>query len=433
MARLFFVPLMFILVCYPLNLKAQLKRFREVKWEVKVEPGLNNRFKVNMQLIDAKGKITHVNHENGSFYWQAFSFVSDYPVVMVNGVGFYKQSLNFQGVDSIKVQAICENEDLNTNFYIPVKYCTGLELATDSLSFEGKPSPGWIMIMNTNERFPYDKNWLDFNQLQSVSDSRLEVTDAGISVNSKEPFAIAHVRLIEPTTSRLIFDKDFTIRYPELLKLDFSGKSGRRGQNGQKGTIPGESGDNGTDGEDGTPGEEVMLFIEPFEKEGMNLLVIHSVYRKRWRDYYVNADQMPQIFVNASGGNGGDGGDGGAGANAKIETETNSRNRAGAGGNGGYGGHAGDGGNVEVFLLKGTTFDEEKLTVDVSAGRSGSSGNPGGGGINETGILESMLVGNKQQSGNAGMDGNGARDGNFRGIRTVNETVFREMMQEQGW
>jgi hypothetical protein len=385
---------------------SQLNRFQKVEWIVTSFKGLNTSFLVDFKLTTNKGKTVVVDHATYSYKWEAFKFKSDRPIGFNYGVGFYYNMNDFQGVDSIRVEATCaSNEALNSVFYIPVKYCVGLDLPAYSITFNDYAPLDWIMIMNTGERFPYDKDWVNLKELVNESDARFTFSDETLITNSKEPFRSAMVRFRHPNVKRPVFEREMAIVVSNQLKLDFSGKSGRMGRKGQNGTQASESGDYGETGEDGTSADkQVTVFVKPYTSDSIPLLEVIAISDSRKKHVFISA-LNPKIKIDASGGRGGTGGDGGNGASA-LQTE-NSYNRlsAGAGGAAGYGGNGGDAGIVVIFVDSVLHLTESNFVVDTSGGQGGSAGKAGVGPSARALNQNTRASGSAEFSGRAGKEG----------------------------
>lgn len=402
---------------------AQLDRFQKVEWIVTPFKGLNTSFFVDFKLTTNNGKTVVVDHGTYSYKWEAFKFKSDRPIGFNYGVGFYYNMNDFQGVDSIRVEATCAgNEALNSVFYVPVKYCVGLDLPLTSITFNDYAPLDWIMIMNTGERFPYDKDWVNLKEVVNESDKRFTVSEETLITNSKEPFRSAMVRFRHPNVKKPVFEREMAIVVSNQLKLDFSGTSGRMGRKGQNGTQASESGDYGETGEDGTSADkQVTVFVKPYSSDSIPLLEIIAISETRKKHVFINAIN-PKIKIDVSGGRGGTGGDGGNGAPAQ-QTGDSFGLRAGAGGAAGYGGNGGDAGTVVIFVDSVLHLTESNFVVDTSGGQGGSAGKAG------VGASARALNQNTRASGSAELPGRAGKEGKST-IRIVGAQTLENKLQE---
>lgn len=414
---------------------AQLNRFQKVEWIVTPFKGLNTTFLVDFKLTTNKGKTVFVEHTTDVFRWDAFKFKSNSPIGFNYGVGFYYNMNDFQGVDSIRVEATCEsNSALNSVFYIPVKYCVALDLSARNMVFDEYLPLDWIMVMNTGERFPYDKNWVNLTGLLNESDPRFSLTNDHIKTNTKEPFRAGVLRFRHPNLRRPVFERNMSISVSNQLNLDFSGQSGRSGRKGQNGTQPSQSGGYGEQGEDGRSADKlVTVFVRPSSADSIALLEIIAVSETRRKITYISAIN-PKINIDVSGGSGGSGGDGGNGANAQQTDKSYDRLSGGSGGVGGYGGNGGDGGMVFILVDSSLTLLEHNFSVNVAGGEGGSAGSAGTGGVNDRGndgILARALIRNERVSGTVGLPGRSGNSG-VSNVRFVNREVLENKLKEAG-
>ncbi len=430
---LFRLSLATLLLAFSAN--AQLNRFDKIEWIVRPSPGLNTTFFVDFKLTSTKGKTVMVEHNMDHFKWEAFTFKSDRPIGFNYGVGFYYNMNDFEGVDSIRVTATCENEALNSVFYIPVRYCVGLDLAEKKMVFNEYFSLDWIMIMNTGERFGYDKNWVNLSGLINESDSRFTLTNNNLKTNTTEPFRSGLVRFRHPNLKQPVFERRMPIVVSNQLNLDFSGETGRVGRNGQNGTQPSQSGGYGEPGENGLPADKlVTVIVRPYTADSIPLLEVIAVSEKRRKQSFISAAN-PKINVDVSGGPGGRGGNGGNGANAQQTDKAYDRLNGGSGGSGGYGGNGGDAGTVMIFIDSSLRITENNFFVNITGGDGGDAGKAGVGGINDRGndgLLARALIRNEQVSGTAGLPGRTGNPG-VATFRVVNAEALENKLKEAGW
>lgn len=414
---------------------AQLNRFQKVEWIVHPSAGLNTTFFVDFTLTSNKGKTVSVQHGTDVFKWDAFTFKSDRPIGFNYGVGFYYNMNDFEGVDSIRVEATCENEALNSVFYIPVRYCVALDLAEKKMVFNEYFSLDWIMIMNTGERFGYDKNWVNTSGLINESDPRFTFANNTFRTNTAEPFRSGLIRFRHPNLQRPVFERKMSVVVSNQLNLDFSGEPGRAGRNGQNGTQPSQSGGYGEPGENGLSADKlVTVFVRPYSADSIPLLEVIALSDKRRSRAFISASN-PKINVDVSGGRGGSGGNGGNGANAQQTDKSYDRLNGGSGGVGGYGGNGGDAGTVLILIDSNLRLTESNFFVNTNGGDGGSAGSAGTGGINDRGndgLVARALIRNERVSGSAGLPGRSGNSG-VSTIRFVNGESLESKLREVGF
>ncbi|ASS47393.1 MAG: hypothetical protein A3D31_16240 [Candidatus Fluviicola riflensis] len=414
---------------------AQLNRFQKVEWIVRPSAGLNTTFLVDFKLTSTKGKTVLIEHNTDVFKWDAFTFKSDRPIGFNYGVGFYYNMNDFEGVDSIRVEATCENEALNSVFYIPVRYCIALDLAEKKMVFNEYFSLDWIMIMNTGERFGYDKNWVNLTGLINESDPRFTLANNNLKTNTAEPFRSGLIRFRHPNLKRPVFEWKMPLVVSNQLNLDFSGEPGRAGRNGQNGTQPSQSGGYGEPGENGLPAEKsVTVFVRSYSSDSIPLVEVIAISDNRRKHTFISAAN-PKINIDASGGPGGSGGNGGNGANAQQTEKAYDRLSGGSGGVGGYGGNGGNAGTVLILIDSNLRLTESNFFVNTNGGDGGSAGNAGTGGTNDRGndgLLVRALVRNERVSGTTGLPGRTGNSG-VSTFRFVNSESLENKLKETGF
>src|SRR3989338_6636576 len=82
----------------------------------------------------------------------------------------------------------------------------------------------WIMIMNTGERFGYDKNWVNLTGLINESDPRFTLANNNLKTNTAEPFRSGLIRFRHPNLKRPVFEWKMPLVVSNQLNLDFSGE-----------------------------------------------------------------------------------------------------------------------------------------------------------------------------------------------------------------
>lgn len=413
----------------------QMNRYTSVDWVVTTDPGLSNGFAVKMILHDKKGKVHEVSDYPDSYKWEELVFISKDLYSFYHGVGSYKIQSDFEGKDSIKVEVRSKNPALNSEFYIPVKYCQSLILENNNLDYYKGSLLNWKMVMNTGEVFPFDKDWANFDRLVNESDPQISTDGSSMKLNATLPLSSVNVRFVSAKSKKIVTEKRIKIDFSNELMIDFKGRSGRPGYNGQSGSMASQSGTHGESGENGLDAENVTVYVRPYGVDSLHLLEVFAKSGNRMIHLFVSSSGY-RISIDASGGQGGNGGNGGNGANA-VQTENSySRLGGGIGGSGGYGGSGGNGGNVSVVFDHRITPDANGISVNIEGGKAGNSGNPGSGGRNDRGddgLLYRIIVKDERTPGQPATDGQNGYDGSYLGLKTIPSLELEELLKINGW
>lgn len=413
----------------------QMNRYTSVDWVVTADPGLSNGFAVKMILHDKKGKVHEVSDYPDSYKWEELEFISKDLVSFYHGIGSFRVYSNFEGKDSIKIEVRSKNLALNSEFYVPVKYCKSLILENNALDYYLGSSLNWKMVMNTGEVFPFDKDWANFDGLVNESDPQVHIDGVNMKLKATVPLTSVNVRYVSAKSKKIIIEKRVKIDFSKEIMIDFKGRSGRPGYNGQSGSMASQSGTHGETGENGLDAENVIVYVRPYGVDSLHLLEVFAKSGNRMIHLFVSASDY-HISIDASGGKGGNGGNGGNGANA-IQTENSySRLSGGIGGSGGYGGSGGNGGNVSVVFDDRITPDANGINVNIAGGTAGNSGNPGSGGRNDRGddgLLYRIIVKDERIPGQPATDGHNGYDGNYLGLKTIPSPELEELLKINGW
>lgn len=423
----------FLLTAYPAA--AQLGRFRKAIFKVTPREGLSNFFNVSIDLVDRHGERVTVSPGANVMKWDYFHFQSEDGVRISYGTGTFPISRNLTGKDSMKVTVTCDNSDLNTAFYVPVKYCKSIGLGAGELNYGSSVAEDWYMIMNDGSRYPLNLNWFDPDLLVNESDPAVRYQNGMIVLATRELIHEAQLRFRNAQTGELVIDQPLEVVYRSSVEFDFSGLPGRSGRNGQNSAIASETGANGENGERGLDAESVTVFLRPGSGTNEGFYEVIAIGGNHRKQTFTRPENVT-LNIKARGGRGGDGGDGGKGGDAARTDDVALRRSGGNGGHGGLGGYGGDGGDVVVIIAEALKDTPIAVNVKNEGGSSGVGGRNGSQGYDPNrGLIERALIRDESQKPavTEGASGYTGRSGTYLGTRYVSPEEFDRLLREAGW
>lgn len=405
-----------ILIVFPLI--SFSARIRDIDFSIDSSSfGLENHFKISVDLIKKNGKRIYLKPNVFAFQWSKVNVEGDNILSFSNGVVYFDQTNITK--DNYKTKIIVSynmgrkgKHTLEQTLNLP--YVKEVSLKNEYIKVNKPEQIEYLLKFNNDKSTVATKSLFDFDDIILSSDTNFVATKYKIYLELMDPYDKDSLVIIGTLNEKkkILFTQKLPILYPNTAQINGSGKDGINGKNGVNGRKYSQNGTNAFAGKNGSNANDIKIFIDIIDKNKKVYFKINSIYSNQPDQFDLVEFKGLPIEIFANGGNGGNGGDGGDGRNGKIDLDKKIISpNGGNGGNAGNGANGGNGGKIKIYFKKVEKDYSHYFIPFNFAGKKGTSGKPGKEGRGD--YVNSSAKDKKARilDGKEGLKGKNGRDG----------------------
>lgn len=427
-----------ILIIFPLV--SFSARIRDIEFSIDSSSfGIDNYFKISVNLIKKNGKRIHLEPNVFAFQWSKVNVIGENILSFSNGVVYFNQTNINRNNYKTKIVVSYNlgrkgKHTLEQTINLP--FVTEISLKNEHVKVNKAENIQYLLKFNNGKSTIAKRSLFDFEDINLNSDSNLIATKYKIHFELTDPSDKDSILIIGKLKEEkeILFTQKLPLLYSNVTQINGNGRDGANGNNGTNGRKYSQNGTNAFAGKNGSNANDIKIFIDIINKNNKVFFKINSVFSNQPNQFDLIEFKGLPIEIFANGGNGGNGGSGGNGRDGKINLDKKIISpNGGNGGNAGNGGNGGNGGKIIIYFRKIEKDYSHYFIPFNFAGKKGTSGTPGKEGRGD--YVNSSKKDKKARilDGKEGLRGKNGRDGkNGATIKKVflSEVEFQKILMD---
>ena len=274
--------ILIILIVFPLV--SFSARIRDIVFSIDSSSfGIENYFKISVDLIKKNGKRIHLEPNVFAFQWSKVNVEGKNILSFSNGVVYFDQTTINK--DNYKTKIIVSynmgrkgKHTLEQTLNLP--FVTEVSLKNEYITVNKFEQIEYLLKFNNGKSTVATKSLFNFDDIILSSDTNFVATKYKIQFELTDPYDKDSLVIIGTLNEKkkILFMQNLPINYPNVTQINGSGRDGINGKNGINGRKYSQNGTNGFAGKNGSNANDIKVFIDIIDKNQKVFFKINSIY-----------------------------------------------------------------------------------------------------------------------------------------------------------